>query len=371
MKISPSNLKNYKLLFVSVLSFILGSMLTINLFPIDRTCRIEKTDREYNIMNNSKLKNPDIIILILSAPRNLERRTVIRETWLKLLDKKNNEGDIDVKFKMKHFFVIGSEGLDVDDVLHLTSEQSQFNDMLILPLKDSYNNLTMKISKSFGWLSEQVDVGLEFKYVLKCDDDSFVRVDSLAHEIEHIEILYLKSILDTYEEKNSPYIRINAQVNTHIKKERHNLQIYWGYFHGNARVKNSGKWKEDNWILCDNYLPYALGGGYILSKELVRYLGRNSPYFRYYHSEDVSVGAWLSSVSDVLRIHDSRFDTEWISRGCQNHHLILHNISEEQMRQMYDSIIKTGHLCPNESIKRSHYLYDWLLLPSKCCNRKK
>lgn len=88
---------------------------------------------------------------------------------------------------------------------------------------------------------------------------------------------------------------------------------------------------------------------------------------RYYNSEDVSVGIWLAPVNNVLRIHDTRFDTEWTSRGCQNHYLISHNLSVNQIKQMYENIINKGNLCEAETTKRHHWLYNWTVPPSKCC----
>lgn len=92
-------------------------------------------------------------------------------------------------------------------------------------------------------------------------------------------------------------------------------------------------------------------------------------YCRLYHSEDVSVGVWLSPVNNVLRIHDTRFDTEWSTRGCQNDYLITHSVTEKVMRAMYESIINTNSICSNEEVKRMHYLYNWTTVPSKCCNK--
>lgn len=269
-------LRKYKTLLLSTFSFILGCMLTINVAPIDRTCKLENTDREYNIMSNSKLKSPEMILLILSAPKNLDRRNTIRETWLKLSTHKNGN---DIKFK--HYFIVGSLGLTIDQMLHLTSEQSQFNDILIVPVYDSYKNLTEKMMKSFIWLTEQIDIGLDFKYVLKCDDDSFVRLDSIAHEIQQLEIMYVKADIKHLlnDKDKSPYITINIQVNKEDKFVK-DLMLYWGYFDGDAHIHRGGKYKETSWILSDTYLPYALGGGYILSKGLVTYIGKNSNYLR-------------------------------------------------------------------------------------------
>jgi hypothetical protein len=63
-------------------------------------------------------------------------------------------------------------------------------------------------------------------------------------------------------------------------------------------------------MLCDLYLPYATGGGYLLGTQLVTYLAENAQLVDRFFNEDVSVGAWLAPLN-VTRVHDTRFDTEW------------------------------------------------------------
>jgi galactosylxylosylprotein 3-beta-galactosyltransferase len=60
---------------------------------------------------------------------------------------------------------------------------------------------------------------------------------------------------------------IDELHNTNYEKS-----LYWGFFDGRAPVQKSGKWQETNYVLCDRYLPYALGGGYVLSHDLVSIL---------------------------------------------------------------------------------------------------
>lgn len=178
----------------------------------------------------------------------------------------------------KHFFAVGGLGLESDKVRLINSEQRQFNDILILPMQDSYGNLTRKVLKSFEWLQGQFEFGVDFKYVLKCDDDSFVRIDNFLHEIAQLELMFLKGEVQT--DNVSPYLTVNVQTNDE-RLIKSNLNLYWGYFNGNAKIKTSGKWKETDWILCDTYLPYALGGGYVLSKNLVTFIAQNGEYLRY------------------------------------------------------------------------------------------
>uniref|UniRef100_A0A2K5EP30 Hexosyltransferase n=1 Tax=Aotus nancymaae TaxID=37293 RepID=A0A2K5EP30_AOTNA len=136
-----------------------------------------------------------------------------------------------------------------------------------------------------------------------------------------------------------------------------------------ARVKPGGRWREAAWQLCDHYLPYALGGGYVLSADLVRYLRLSRDYLRAWHSEDVSLGAWLAPV-DVRREHDPRFDTEYRSRGCSNQYLVTHKQSPEDMLRKHATLAREGRLCEREVQLRLSYVYDWSAPPSQCCQRR-
>ena len=55
-------------------------------------------------------------------------------------------------------------------------------------------------------------------------------------------------------------------------------------------MKKSGPWAEPNYHLCDRYLPYARGGRYVITWDLVQYIVRNRDLLQVYNSEDVSLG---------------------------------------------------------------------------------
>ncbi len=152
-------------------------------------------------------------------------------------------------------------------------------------------------------------------------------------------------------------------------KTKEPSRLYWGFFSGRGRVKTAGKWKESAWELCDYYLPYALGGGYVLSVDLVHYVRLNVGFLKTWQSEDVSLGAWLAPV-DVKRVHDPRFDTEYKSRGCSNKYLVTHKQSLEDMLEKHQTLQRDGRLCKEEVKLRLSYIYDWSVPPSQCCQRK-
>ncbi|XP_017290073.1 beta-1,3-galactosyltransferase 6 isoform X1 [Kryptolebias marmoratus] len=276
---------------------------------------------QHNPVPLSKDLSAFLVVLITTGPKYTERRSIIRSTWLA-------KRDSDVLA----MFVVGTQGLSSEDLQNLNTEQGRHKDLLLLPdLRDSYENLTLKLLHMYSWLDQNVD----FKFIFKADDDTFVRLDLLKDEL----------------------------------KGKEPSRLYWGFFSGRGRVKTAGKWRESSWELCDYYLPYALGGGYVLSADLVRYVHLNAGYFKTWQSEDVSLGAWLAPV-DVRRMHDPRFDTEYKSRGCNNKYLVTHKQSLEDMLEKHQTLQRDGRLCKEEVKLRLSYVYDWSVPPSQCCQRK-
>lgn len=279
-----------------------------------------------------------LVILVMSSVDNYERRVTIRETWA-------NELDSDARI----FFVLSGGFLTSKQSTRLIKEEKEFQDLLILKgIKDSFQTLTLKVLTAMTWVTGELQTATnsthirqrpfdEFDFVLKCDDDSFVRVEPI--------LLELRSRF--YE----------------------NNKLYWGFFDGRAKVKRTGKYKELGWNICDNYLPYALGGGYVLASAPVLFIARNAKYWRLYQNEDTSIGAWLSSYEGLIREHDPRFDTEYLSRGCHQSYLVTHKHTTEDMRKIHNQLIVNGALCLKEYRTRLSYKYNWDTVPSQCCIR--
>ncbi|ELU12628.1 hypothetical protein CAPTEDRAFT_166609 [Capitella teleta] len=261
-----------------------------------------------------------LVILILTGPKYYERRNTIRETWL-----------LKLPSDVKAYFVIGTKTLSAEQLGTLEYEHSINEDLVLLrDFHDSYFNLTDKVVRSFEWVNRNV----EADFIFKGDDDTFVNIDRLYQEL------------------------------TRIKCDN----LYWGFFDGRANVKKTGQWAEKSWVLCDRYLPHARGGGYILAAKLVSFIAENSALLKRYNSEDVSVGAWLAPL-DVKRLHDFRFDTEFVSRGCSNKYIVTHKQDVNMMREKNENLKRTGRLCTQEVKTRNSFIYNWDVNPSSCCER--
>nr|CAJ84707.1 beta-1,3-galactosyltransferase 6 [Caenorhabditis briggsae] len=314
----------YRLSFQTYL-LVAGAFCSICTLAVIFNCGWEDNNN-IALASTAHLSETFLFVSVLSSPNETERRQNVRETWFRLSAKGPSV------FIAK--FVVGTMGLDSEERKILEEENAKFGDLSFLKRhEEAYDKLAKKTLFSF----QNAYDNFKFKFFLKTDADSFVRITPL--------IMNLKTV-------------------------QHPM-LYWGFLDGRAKPFRKGKWKEPEWNLCDRYLPYQLGGGYILSYELVRFLATNAPLFRIYKNEDVSVGAWLAGL-DVKYVHDPRFDTEWTSRGCSNEYLITHKHTMQEMTQMYENLKTTGKLCAKEfhfCRRRLSYVYDFSKPPSECCTR--
>ncbi|EDW46965.1 beta-1,3-galactosyltransferase 6 [Drosophila sechellia] len=352
-------LNNLVTFFTAITAFFFGSFITKILSSVDQ-CPAHRS-RIPHLEPHPKLF---LMVLVLSAPHNSDERNAMRSTWLAnagqsltqpylpeeliYLPTFNAQGHLQVELvaeqasrlrqytnwqqslltedppktkrliTVKHVFSIGTLDLSSSALAELEKEQKQHNDLLL-----RHN---------------------EFSYVLKVDDDTYVKLDSLVNT------------LVSYDRK---LLRKRSEYRDHVLP-----QLYWGYFNGRSTIKTKGQWKESSYYLSKNYLPYALGGGYVLSRSLCDYIVNNSQLLSPYGSEDVSVGTWLAPLRHVYRWHDPRFDTSYAPRKCRSYHMVLHKRSGQMMRDIHD-----GELCSGiGSSILSDYYYDWTRTADKCCD---
>lgn len=268
-----------------------------------------------------------LVILVLSAPSSSIRRMAIRGTWM------HNYRPRNVLVTTR--FLIGLLNLPEEELYSLKEEQAVYSDLLLLEdLKDSYHNLSTKVLLGLQWsLAEN----MEFDYLIKTDDDSYVRIEAVSDALRQMEC---------------------------------HENLYWGYFMGYAFPEPTGKWMERNWFKCPHYFPYAMGGGYVLSKKVVEMVTKFSERLVIYNNEDTTMSSWLTPYR-LLRKHDIRFNVESQSHGCNNRYLISHKERVRSFYNKYSSLIKNGTLCLQEKEIRPAYIYNWTSSPLDCCKRIK
>jgi hypothetical protein len=184
---------------------------------------------EASITGNKK----SILVLITSSSNSTKsayRREAIRTTWIKYLQ-------LPLSSIPSYVFVVGLPEVE-SDRLALEAEQNRYNDLVILPVKDSYFTLTDKTLESMKYV---VTNHPQLDYLVKVDDDVFLRVDRLT--------------------------RLISTLPSH--------RLYLGHFHKKVK-RYYGKGYPNNELLypeeMEELVPFAAGSGYILSMDLVQYI---------------------------------------------------------------------------------------------------
>ena len=267
-----------------------------------------------------RTRSRPLFVLVLTAPSAAEQRATARGTWL-------------AGGKATHRFAVCGGGVDAAARGVLEEEGRVHGDVLWLHgCEEGFGALAAKLGAALLAVHE----GFEgYRAVLKADDDTYVRLDGVAGELA---------------------ARPDAEM------------LYWGYFDGRAEVRRRGKYRELEWNLCDTYLPYAVGGGYVVGRRLVAHVaaGWRGVGLRRFGAEDASLGLWLAA-AEATRWHDVRFDTEWKSRGCEDGYLVLHKRSPEQMRSIHARLAAGLGPCERPGLVRVQYEYNWAAKASECC----
>ena len=203
-----------------------------------------------------------LLILVPVRPGDIYARQLIRDTWFDGFV--NSSEDVELRF------AIGNETLSVEKRFELTEENGTFGDIIFIPTAEDVAALTNKTLALMVWAHHHVN----FSYYMKTDDDTYV---------------FVKSIL------------------VELRKRPTTTRLYFGkILFNNPIVRGNYKWADNDWDLSPVYLPFAMGGGYLLSHDLISILSRNRQHLKWHINEDTAVGAWLSAF-DIERRGDNRF----------------------------------------------------------------
>ncbi|KAB1216700.1 putative beta-1,3-galactosyltransferase 18 [Morella rubra] len=256
----------------------------------------------------------ELFIGILSAGNHFAERMAVRKSWMqhKLIKSSN---------AVARFFVALHARKEVN--VELKKEAEFFGDIVIVPYMDNYDLVVLKTVA----ICEYGVRTASAKYIMKCDDDTFVRVDAVFDEAKKVP------------DGRSLYI---GNIN---------------YFHKPLRY---GKWEvtyevPENLLALiplewpeEDYPPYANGPGYILSSDIAHFIVSEfeKRKLRMFKMEDVSMGMWVEQFNctkPVLYLHSLKF----CQFGCIEDYYTAHYQSPRQMICMWDKLQMQGraHCC--------------------------
>ena len=259
-----------------------------------------------------------LLVLVFSAPDAKHMRQAVRSTWA---------SDLKARDNVMYFFVINVLHLSRQHLRGLGEEDETHGDMMFLSEKPSLMPNSQTLLRALNLVHK-----FTFKFLLKCNDGSYVRVPEILHQLEEVS----------------------------------STELVWGFFAGNETVGREGPHTEKTWNLCIKYLPYPQGGGYILSHDIVSMLVVMGPDLSHLDNEDIAIGVWLTPFN-IQRRHDVRFNTGLMSRGCNNTYLITHGETVKSMIEKHQSLQRHGTLCTLEHQNMLSYVYNWSAPMSDCC----
>ncbi|EOA39841.1 hypothetical protein CARUB_v10008510mg [Capsella rubella] len=248
-------------------------------------------------------KPVELFIGILSAGNHFAERMAVRKSWMQQKLVRSSK-------VVARFFVALHSRKEVN--VDLKKEAEYFGDIVIVPYMDHYDLVVLKTVAICEYGVNTVAA----KYVMKCDDDTFVRVDAVIQEAENVkgrESLYIGNI---------------------------------NFYHKPLRT---GKWAVtyEEWPE-EYYPPYANGPGYILSYDIAKFIVDDfeQKRLRLFKMEDVSMGMWVEKFNEtrpVAVVHSLKF----CQFGCIEDYFTAHYQSPRQMICMWDKLQRLGkpHCC--------------------------
>ncbi|KAI4336060.1 hypothetical protein L6164_014636 [Bauhinia variegata] len=236
----------------------------------------------------------EMFIGILSAGNHFAERMAVRRSWMQHRLIKSSR-------VVARFFVALHPRKEVD--IELKKEAEFFGDVVIVPYMDNYDLVVLKTVA----ICEYGVHAVSAKYIMKGDDDTFVRVDA---------------VLDTARKVPAGRSFYIGNINYYHQPLRH------------------GKWAVtyEEWPEED-YPPYANGPGYILSSDVARYITSEfqKNKLRLFKMEDVSMGMWVEQFNSSKPVHYSH-SLQFCQFGCIEDYLTAHYQSPRQMMCLWDKM---------------------------------
>ncbi|KAM0950705.1 putative galactosylxylosylprotein 3-beta-galactosyltransferase [Dioscorea sansibarensis] len=249
-------------------------------------------------------KSPILLFIgILSASNHFAERMAVRKTWMQYADIKSSN-------VVARFFVALNPRKEVNAVLK--KEAEYFGDIVILPFMDRYDLVVLKTIA----ICEYGVRNLTASYIMKCDDDAFIRLNVVLNKIKGVtpgEALYMG-----------------------------NLNL----LHKPLRL---GKWAVtfEEWPE-EVYPPYANGPSYIISCNIAKFIASQhaNQNLRIFKMEDVSMGMWVEQFNSSTPVQYSHH-WKFCQYGCMENYYTAHYQSPRQMMCLWDKLARRRAHCCN------------------------
>ncbi|KAK2636202.1 hypothetical protein Ddye_030994 [Dipteronia dyeriana] len=242
-------------------------------------------------------KPVDLFIGVFSTANNFKRRMAVRRTWMQYASVRS--GAVAVRF-----FV----GLHKNQIVNgeLWNEARTYGDIQLMPFVDYYSLITWKTLAICIFGTKVVSA----KFVMKTDDDAFVRVDEVLTSLNRIHVT--SGLL---------YGLINSDSRPHRSSESK-----W--------YISPKEWPEET------YPPWAHGPGYVVSRDIAKevYKRYKKGRLKMFKLEDVAMGIWIADMKkeglEVRYKNEERVYNE----GCKDGYVVAHYQGPREMLCLWQKL---------------------------------
>ncbi|CAB4295256.1 unnamed protein product [Prunus armeniaca] len=239
----------------------------------------------------------DLFIGVFSTANNFKRRMAVRRTWMQYAAVRS--GAVSVRF-----FV----GLHKNQIVNeeLWNEAQTYGDIQLMPFVDYYGLITWKTLAICIFGTEVVSA----KFVMKTDDDAFVRVDEVLASLNRIKVT--RGLL---------YGLINSDSRPH-----RNPDSKW--------YISPEEWPEQT------YPPWAHGPGYVVSNDIAKAVSARyrKGSLKMFKLEDVAMGIWIADMKkeglNVQYVKEEKVYNE----GCKDGYVVAHYQGPREMLCLWQKI---------------------------------
>ncbi|XP_058076945.1 hydroxyproline O-galactosyltransferase GALT3-like isoform X1 [Magnolia sinica] len=240
-----------------------------------------------------------LLVGVFSTGNNFERRMAIRRSWMQY--EAIRSGDVAVRF----FIGLHKNGqVNVE----LWKEAQRYGDIQLMPFVDYYSLITLK-TIAICFFGTKI---LPAKYIMKTDDDAFVRIDQV------LSILKEKKVSD-----GLLYGLISFDSTPHRDKD--------------------SKWyiSEKEWPHA-SYPPWAHGPGYIISRDIAKFIvqGHQERNLKLFKLEDVAMGIWVEQYKKRGRKVHYMTDDRFHNAGCESDYILAHYQGPRLMLCLWEKLQK-------------------------------
>ncbi|KAL5541458.1 hypothetical protein UlMin_009168 [Ulmus minor] len=239
-----------------------------------------------------------LLVGVFSSGNNFERRMALRRSWMQY--EAVRSGDVAVRF-----FIGLHKNKQVN--YEMWREAQTYGDIQLMPFVDYYSLISLK-TIAICIMGTKI---LPAKFIMKTDDDAFVRID---------------------------------EVLSNLKGKTSNALLYGLIsFESSPHREKDSKWyiSEEEWPHAQ-YPPWAHGPGYVISRDIAKFIvrGHQERDLKLFKLEDVAMGIWIeqfkNSTREVNYINDERF----FNAGCESNYILAHYQSPRLVLCLWEKLQK-------------------------------